>query len=82
MLSNAGRSYVAWMSKGPNKAPGRNGRDRFGQNVCVLNIGLARGAVNGAMARPLLLRWKGMRWEGKSSMNDQPMRALEARIPT
>jgi len=56
-------------------------------SVGVLNIGLARGAklpagaVNGAMAHPLLLRWKGMGWEGKSSMSDQPMRTLEARIP-
>ncbi|PUA31117.1 MAG: hypothetical protein B9J98_07720 [Candidatus Terraquivivens tikiterensis] len=56
-------------------------------SVGVLNIGLARGAklparaVNGAMVHPLLLRWKGMGWEGKSSMSDQPMRTLEARIP-
>jgi len=47
------------MSKGPNKAPGRKGEGWFGQNVGVMNIGLAQGAklpagaVNGAMARPL-----------------------------
>ncbi|PUA32607.1 MAG: hypothetical protein B9J98_03905, partial [Candidatus Terraquivivens tikiterensis] len=55
-------------------------------SVGVLNIGLAwgaklpAGAVNGAMARPLLLRWDGMRWEPRRAMSDQPMRTLEARI--
>ena len=54
--------------------------------VGVLNIGLAQGAklpagaINGAMARPLLLRWNGMKWEPKRAMNNQPMNTLEARI--
>ncbi|MGC8937185.1 MAG: hypothetical protein ACP5KV_07500, partial [Candidatus Methanomethylicaceae archaeon] len=57
-------------------------RDAIG----VLNIGLAQGAkppaeaVNGAVARPLLLRWDGMRWEPKRAMNNQPMNTIEARI--
>jgi len=40
--------------------------------VGALNIGLAQGAelpaeaINGAMTRPLLLRWDGMKWEGKT----------------
>ncbi|MGQ9691709.1 MAG: nitrite/sulfite reductase [Thermoproteota archaeon] len=29
------------------------------------------GSVNEVMAHPLLLRWNGMRWEGKSPMNNQ-----------
>ena len=54
--------------------------------VGVLNIGLAQGAelpagaINRAMARPLLLRWNGMRWESRRAMNNQPMNTLEARI--
>jgi len=58
-------------------------RDALG----ALNIGLAQGAkvpaeaVNGAVARPLLLRWNGMKWDRKSGMNNQPMNTLEARIP-
>jgi len=57
-------------------------RDAIG----VLNIGLAHGAllpagaINRAMARPLLLRWNGMRWEPRRAMNNQPMNTLEARI--
>ncbi len=55
--------------------------------VGVLNIGLAQGArlpagaVNGVVARPLLLRWDRCRWKGKSPMNTQRMNTLEARIP-
>jgi len=55
-------------------------------SVGVLNIGLAwgaklpTGAVNGAMARPLLLRWDGMRWEPRRAVNNKPMKTLEARI--
>ncbi len=55
-------------------------------SVGVLNIGLAwgtklpAGAVNGAMARPLLLRWDGMKWKPKRAVNNQPMKTLEARI--
>ncbi|MGB9660249.1 MAG: zinc ribbon domain-containing protein [Nitrososphaerales archaeon] len=54
--------------------------------IGVLNIGLAQGAkppaeaINGAVARSLLLRWNGMKWEPKRAMNNQPMKALEARI--
>ena len=54
--------------------------------VGVLNIGLAQGAklpagaINRAMARPLLLRWNGMKWKPKRAMNNQPMNTLEARI--
>ena len=54
--------------------------------VGALNIGLAQGAklpagaINGAMTRPLLLRWNGMRWEPKRAMNTGPMNTLEARI--
>jgi len=54
--------------------------------VGVLNIGLAQGAmlpagaINGAMARPLLLWWNGMRWEPRRAMNTRPMNTLEARI--
>jgi len=54
--------------------------------VGVLNIGLAQGAellagaINGAMARPLLLRWNGMRWEPKRAVSIRPMNTLEARI--
>jgi putative transposase len=54
--------------------------------VGALNIGLAQGtklpagAINGAMTRPSLLRWDGMRWEPKRAMNNRPMTTLEARI--
>ena len=54
--------------------------------VGALNIGLAQGVklpagvINGAMTRPLLLRWNGMKWEPKRAMNIKPMNTLEARI--
>jgi putative transposase len=52
--------------------------------VGVLNIGLAqgaklpKGAINGLMAEPLLLRWNGMRWKPKRAVNTRPMKPLEA----
>ena len=55
--------------------------------VGVINIGLAQGvklpagAINGAVARPLLLRWNGCRWEPRRAMNTQRMNTLEAKIP-
>jgi predicted RNase H-like HicB family nuclease len=49
--------------------------------VGALNIGcLYGGSVNGVVAHPLLLRWDGVRWEPKRTVNNQPMNTLEARI--
>jgi len=48
--------------------------------VGAVNIGLPRtklpvAAINRA-ARPLLLRWNGMNWKDKSSMNNGTMNIL------
>jgi IS605 OrfB family transposase len=49
--------------------------------VGVLNIGSRQAEnINGVVAYPLLLRWKGMRWEPKRAVNNQPMNTLETRI--
>jgi putative transposase len=54
-------------------------RDAIGvSNIALVHNG---GGVNGLVAQPLLLRWDGCRWEGKSSMNTRRMKTLEARIP-
>lgn len=51
--------------------------------VGVLNMANLHngGTAIRVVAHPLLLRWNGMRWETKRSMNKQPMNILEARIP-
>lgn len=54
-------------------------RDAIG----VLNIGFRRGgSVNGVMAYPLLLRWDGMRWKPKRTMNNQSMNTVRSKNPT
>lgn len=45
----------------------------YGKKVAVLS-------GSGAMARPMLLKWNGMRWEARRPMNNQPVKTLEARI--
>lgn len=50
--------------------------------VGFLSIGSRQGeSINGVMTYPLLLKWNGMRWEAKRSMNNRPTKTLEARIP-
>ena len=51
--------------------------------VGVLNMAthLNGGLAIGVVAHPLLLRWDGCRWKGKSPMNTKRMNTLEARIP-
>jgi putative transposase len=46
-------------------------------NMVTLHNG---GMPIGVVAHPLLLRWDGMRWEGKSPVNNRPVNTSEARI--
>jgi len=56
--------------------------------VGALNIAWKNGTItpnpswrdrdNGLMAQPLLLGWDGMKWEPKRTVNNQPMKPLEA----
>jgi putative transposase len=50
--------------------------------VGVLNMANLHheGTASGVIAYSLFLRWDGMRWEGKSPMNNKSMKILEAGI--
>ena len=38
------------------------------------------GTAIRVLTHPKLLKWDGMRWQSKSSMNTRPLNTIEARI--